>query len=270
MAVFSQIRFTFAGSFQCRLATERDPTNSSRSDPFGDISLPKSEGWTFAYNEQSFDRIIRFQNPVQLRSALVDPFVPVQVTKIEVQPQSFFTGIELPWQIVPADPLLGLPVSLGDQTMFDSVAGGGAGFEAILNCRVNFGDLLSITPVTSPILKGVERNPDWENEYRLRKPLVLAPLMPFMDLTRFKVLTFNPSFPGLPQFVEFYAGAFSMKDEIRPVSAIIDFSPAGATGLMATMILGWSWTLNMAFTRFDGDTLVGHVEGNLWGIHSDI
>lgn len=269
MAVFKQMKFTFGGSFQCRLATDADPKDSSRSDPFGDISLPKSVGWTFAYNEVTFDRIIRCQDPVQLRSALVDPFVPVTVTQIEVQPEGF-VGFELPWQTVPFDPLLGLPVSLGAQAKFDSVAGGGAGFEAILNCVVTFGNLLTVTPAGIPTLKGVEPVPAWESEYLVRKPLALAPVLPFMDATRVKVLTLPSPPPEPPTFIQSYARPFSFKDEIQPIAATIDFVPAGATGLLVSMIFGWSWTLDLAFTRFDGDTLVGRLDGSLSGIHSDL
>ena len=61
-----------------------------------------------------------------------------------------------------------------------------------------------------------------------------------------------------------------MKGEIRPINANVDFSPAGATGILAAIPLGWTWTLHLTFSRFDGDTLVGRVEGDLSGIHSDL
>jgi hypothetical protein len=270
MAIFKQMKFTFGGSFQCRLATDADPKGSSRSDPFGDLGQPPSVGWTFAYNELNFDRIIRTRDPVQLRSGLLDPFVPVTVTQIEVQPEGF-AGIELPWQVVPADPLLGLPVSLGAQAMFDSAAGGGAGFEAILNCVVTFGDLLTVTPVGVPRLRGVEQVPEWQSEYLVRKPLALAPALPFMNATRLKVLTLpSAAPPGPPRYIESYANPFSFRDQIQPIAANIDFIPAGATGLLVGMIFGWSWTLDLTFTRFDGDTLVGRLDGSLSGIHSDL
>ncbi|RAJ90043.1 hypothetical protein LX87_05569 [Larkinella arboricola] len=116
----------FAGSFQCRLGTNPDPTTtpdtpavSSPTDPFGDIRRPAALGWTFPYSESRFDGIIRCQQPVELRNALIDPFEPVKVTGIEVKPESLGPlGFELPFQPVPVDPLLGLPVSLGEKAYF--------------------------------------------------------------------------------------------------------------------------------------------------------
>src|SRR5215218_5618725 len=267
MAVFKEIKISFAGSFQCRLATELDPTDASLTDPFGEIRQPPSKGWTFAYDESPFDRIIRCQTPVELRSALVDPWEPVRVNQIQVQPEAPFPYLDpMPWQTIPADPLLNLPVSLGDQAMFDSDEGGGMTFEAILSCRVTFGDRLTATPVGKPELAGVQSVDAWRAEYQTKKPAAVLPALSSMHPTRRKALTSLDS----ADRVNWYSTAFAMKGEIRPINANVDFSPAGATGILAAIPLGWTWTLHLTFSRFDGDTLVGRVEGDLSGIHSDL
>jgi hypothetical protein len=271
MAVFKEIKISFAGSFQCRLATERDPTDASLTDPFGEIRQPPSQGWTFAYDESPFDRIIRCQTPVELRSALVDPWEPVRVNQIQVRPEAPFPYLDpMPWQTIPADPLLNLPVSLGDQAMFDSDQGGGMTYEAILSCRVTLGDRLTATPVGKPELwlpapttVGVQPVDAWGTEYQTKKPAAVLPALSSMHPTRRKVLESTDR-------VDWYSEAFAYKGEIRPINANVDFSPAGATGILAAIPLGWTWTLHLTFSRFDGDTLVGRVEGDLSGIHSDL
>jgi hypothetical protein len=267
-----QVRITFAGSFQCRLATDPDPTSSSRSHPYGDIRQPPAIGWTFDYNEAPFNRVIRCHSPVQLRSALLDPFEPVRVTRLETQSKSL-GPFEMPWVTVPADPLLGQTVSLGDQAVFDSQAGGGASFEAVLNCKLSIGTLLTAVPTAPPRLTGILRKPEWVAEYNLRKPAAIAGAVATggMATTRQKVLTEPSSIPfAPPPRFENYAQFFGAQEETQPVGAEIDFIPAGATGVMAQLLLGWSWTLSLTFSRFDGDTLTGRMTGTLAGLHSDL
>jgi hypothetical protein len=268
---FQQVEIQFSGSFQCRLATESDATNESRSDPYGDIRPPASIGWTFDYNENRFDRIIRCQNPVQLRSLLVDPFDPVVVRQIQVKPEPIF-GFDPPWQPLFGDPLLNVPVSLGPQAMFDTAAGGSAAHEAIVNCQLSFGTMLTAVPTSLPKLKGIERRPEWTSEYLLKKPALVAAAVTTGSIssTRLKVLTeMNPIQPSLPIRLENYAAFFGMREEITPVPASIDFSPAGAQGLLAQLLLDWTWQLQLAFSRFDGDTLTGRLDGKLAGFHSN-
>jgi hypothetical protein len=227
-----QVRITFASSFQCRLATDPDPTSSSRSDPYGDIRQPPAIGWTFDYNEAPFNRVIRCHSPVQLRSALLDPF-----------------------------------------ELFDSQAGGGASFEAVLNCQLSIGTLLTAVPTAPPRLTGILRKPEWVAEYNLRKPAAIAGAVATggMATTRQKVLTEPSSIPfAPPPRFENYAQFFGAQEETQPVGAEIDFIPAGATGVMAQLLLGWSWTLSLTFSRFDGDTLTGRMTGTLAGLHSDL
>lgn len=68
--------------------------------------------------------------------------------------------------------------------------------------------------------------------------------------------------------LEVYAGRFGLRADIEPVKVDLQFSPAGATGVLASLLLGWSWTLELSFSRFDGDTLTGRLTGRLSGVHS--
>ncbi|MCX5328578.1 hypothetical protein [Streptomyces sp. NBC_00140] len=79
-------------------------------------------------------------------------------------------GVELPFQSVPVDPLLGLPVSLGSNPMFDEAAGGGATFEHVRNCNLTFGTLVTATPTSTPHLTGVS-DTGAGSEYLLKKRL---------------------------------------------------------------------------------------------------
>ncbi|TGB02554.1 hypothetical protein [Streptomyces sp. MZ04] len=264
VTAYKQIKVNFAGSFQCRLATDTDPTTSSRSDPYGDLRSPASTGWTFDYNETAFDRIIRCQSPVELRSALVDPFVPVKITTIETQQQSLVPGFEFPLVTVPADPLLGLPVSLGANPVFDAAAGSGASFEKILNCVVTFGTVLTATPVSPPQITGLVGT-GATAEYLFEKPpqIFAALALGRIGATRAKVLAqpMQPPAVGPPHYIQRYSAYFGYKESSKPVG--VSLSAPGSVGFLAAILLSWTATptLELTFSRFDGDTLTGHVEG---------
>ncbi|MFJ8082961.1 hypothetical protein ACIQ6Y_20425 [Streptomyces sp. NPDC096205] len=265
---FKQIKIYFQGSFQCRLATNTDPPDVSRSDPYGDLRLPASTGWTFDYDEPRFDRRIRTASPVALRSALVDDFVPTTVTGIDAQPEALF-GVELPFQSIPVDPLIGLPVSLGPDVMFDEAGGGGATFEKLPNCNLSFGTLLTATPTTTPHLTGVS-DTGAGTEYRLKKPAAIAVALAAGAVvpTRVKVLSEEGPIPLLPKYLQTYSGFFGAKASTEPVPVSLNFSPAGSSGVLASILLDWTWTLGLTFSRFDGDTLTGRLEGDLLGVHA--
>lgn len=88
----------FAGWFQCRLATDPDPTDEPRG----------VSGFTFALaGEPDFDRIIRFHQPVAPRSYAP----PVGV---------FVTAVSIEGQTVPEHPLYGADVDLLGAPTFES------------------------------------------------------------------------------------------------------------------------------------------------------
>src|SRR5262245_16885721 len=144
-----KIKISFAGSFQCRLATDGDKTDASPDVPAAEgtgFDTP-GKGWTFAWYEPSpddpnlithppsLDRVIRLSNPFKLRNALVDdPWEDTKVTLVEVSrslvPGLFpLPGVLADNLLVPlkADPLMGQVVSLGAAKFASATPGGGAG-----------------------------------------------------------------------------------------------------------------------------------------------
>jgi len=91
------ITIGFAGWFQCRLATDPDPFDEPRG----------VSGYVFAYaGEPDLDRIVHFQKPAFVRSHGPDIGVRVTSVRVDGQPQ-------------PAHALLGAPVSLLDDPVFE-------------------------------------------------------------------------------------------------------------------------------------------------------
>ena len=50
---------------------------------------------------------------------------------------------------------------------------------------------------------------------------------------------------------------------------MIDSSGRG-DGILASLLLGWSFIVYLKFSRFDGDTLTGRVVGTVEGLHSSL
>jgi hypothetical protein len=92
------ILIDFEGWFQCRLATDPDPTDEPRG----------VSGFTFAMpGEPDLDRVIRFHNPVAPRSH--GPRVGV-----------FVTAVMMDGELLPQHPLMGGPVELLGSPRFES------------------------------------------------------------------------------------------------------------------------------------------------------
>jgi hypothetical protein len=133
-----QLKVHFGGSFQCRLATEHDSTDSSPTDPYGDYGV-KAKGWTFAYREARFDRYIRFSSPIELRTALMDPWVNVVVRKVECDRGSGLVPVS-------GDALLNKLVSLGS-ARFDTKQGeGDMTREALIGLKFSIATMLQADP----------------------------------------------------------------------------------------------------------------------------
>jgi hypothetical protein len=91
------LTLTFEGWFQCRLATDPDPSDEPRG----------VSGWTFAVaGEEDLDRVIRLQEPISPRSH--GPEVGVVVRKVAVDERH-----------IPDHPLVGGQVQLLDGTKFE-------------------------------------------------------------------------------------------------------------------------------------------------------
>jgi hypothetical protein len=269
-----RLRITFAGSFQCRLATDNDGTTDSPSDP------GRSRGWTFAYGETKFDQIIRCAAPVDLRTALIDPYVPARVTKVEVKAPPPFSLAKPPWEPRLMDGLIGLPVSLGKAVRFSTSAGGGrVTLEALTGFRFSIGnELLAADAVKKPQLVGEQgSNPAWSNEYKEKKPGLVAAAKGTMDSARFNVLTTTMATIDAPRGVRFsdvYAfffnkrcptGSFPVRDPAVQFGAV-----RGVLSEFLFMLGVWSWAMELAFYRFDGDTLTGQLDGTLTGTLLDM
>lgn len=108
--------FNFKGVFQCRLPTDMDPSNEPRG----------RSGWTFAYaDEPDLDRVIRFNNPTSTRPHV--PNIGVIITDGIIDNEHV------------SDSLLGHSVNLGSESYFDG-RGGADGHEPIANFEFHMGD----------------------------------------------------------------------------------------------------------------------------------
>lgn len=266
MAVIEEIKIFFSGSFQCRLATDPAPTASSPKGPKNVPAGAAGAGWTFSYQEPAFDRVIRLSKPVSLRNALMEPFRPVKVEQIQIKPRSPIATLQLPWQTVSTDPLLGTEVSLGSSAVFDTAAGTGAlTQEAILNLKFSIGSLFSAEPKSRVLLDGMQGSDTaWSADYLARKPGLVLANAANMDVSRFNLLTTSPSLVGN------YSIFYSYRCPTRQISLVNVEYPLNVTGILRTLLLGWHFYLDLAFYRFDGDTLVGQMDGTLRGVHSDL
>ena len=248
---------SFQGSFQCRLATDNDATSASPTDPYGDYG-PASSGWTFAYREAKFDRIIRLSRPVQLRSGLVDPWEDAIVREIRVD-----RGAGP--QLVVADPLLRAAVSLGASKFDTSAGGGGVTREALIDFSFRIGGvgfLLKAQATKDPVLDGAQgSDTSWSAEYKANKSSRIAGTR--MDPTRTKVLN--------DHYRQSYESFFAVRCPSKPITLKGVLFGSSVSGVLAEMdspaSLTYDWVLRIAFYRFDGDTLTGKTNGTLVAKH---
>src|SRR5262245_7295592 len=97
---------------------------------------PKSGvGWTFAYNEKPFDRIIRLSNPVDLRQGLMDGWSDAKVAGIAVDEGK---GLRIGF----TDPVIGEIVSLGKAKFQAASPGRGDKKEALVDFHFSIGGTL--------------------------------------------------------------------------------------------------------------------------------
>lgn len=144
LTAVAQPAVRFRGTFQCRLATDPDAFD----DPWGHDSsfgMYAVQGPDPGHpDEPPLDRIIRFSNPVATRPFC--PTVGVRVTAIEAQVGGAAVRFEA------GDPLLGQPVVLGPECVFDGRNRQFApdGFEPIANFRLSIADVF--TGASAPAL----------------------------------------------------------------------------------------------------------------------
>lgn len=91
----------FEGFFQCRLATDTDDWHERRG----------RDGWTFAFgSEPDLDRVIRFNDPIALRTHAPPVEVRVKEVAVDVNP-------------IPNHPLLGARMDLINDPVFEGREG---------------------------------------------------------------------------------------------------------------------------------------------------
>jgi hypothetical protein len=271
------IRITFAGSFQCRLATDGAPQGASPNEPVK--TFPDRTGWTFAWYEQPvFDRVIRLSNPVQLRSALVDPWEDAEVTKVEVSASALelVGGYWGPDVEIKGDPLLGQVVSLG-QAKFNSSAqagGGGIGYEVLDDFALSIGGLqFAAKQAKKTRLTGV----NWLSEqvqthYKKTKVEAIfaaGAMHPARRAYMTKYDSEGDRFKAgkVPTQVDSYASFYAAEADMPniPLSEVQINANVGVLGAAKKVADRLGWTLSLNFSRFDGDTLVGRIKGVLQG-----
>ena len=249
--MIQQLKVSFAGSFQSRLATDHDPTDASPTDPSGRYGRA-SQGWTFAYRESRFDRIIRLSSPVQLRNALIDSWVNVVVGKVEADQGNGFAS-------VPGDPLFNKLISLG-AAKFDTKAGnGGVTKEALVGVKFAIATMLTAEPASLPVLDGAKgSNKAWRAEYNSKKPQKIQSSQ--LDPERIKVLERKGR-------IDDYASFFQIRCPTKPIPMkAVQFASSVSgvlTQLESPASTKYDWSARMAFYRFDGDTLTGKMDGQL-------
>jgi hypothetical protein len=213
-------------------------------------------GWTFSWDEKPFDRIIRLSKPVELRNALIDPWRDTRVTRIEVS-----VGESAPIA-VQSDPLLDQIVTLG-QAKFDEneAKRRRTTHELIIDLDFRIGGTmfaLRDEELRDKLqLQGKEDVAGWQDEYMTKKPLRIKDAGK-MDPARMRYLEDRGG------IIE-YAGFFAYRSE---TNTVLDLHGrySKTKGLFATGLSAYPrprFSLWMEFSRFDGDTLTGHVKGKL-------
>jgi hypothetical protein len=245
-------RVLFAGSFQCRLATSNDLTNTSPTDRTG-VYGTKGDGDTFAYRERRFDRIIRLSKPVDLRGGLIDGWGDCAVEKVQVDEGSGLTDD-------PDDPLVGEVVSLGN-AKFDTHAGNKVGAqEAIIDFKLTIGNGLLTASAAGNLLCDVRR-PDtnsWRVDYNTKKNMALHPAV--VDPERAKEFNRGSRQGGEHANAYVFAESGEYKGPLQNVAFHVDLRIV-KPGLADPK--DFDWKLSLFFLRYDLDTLTGLVNGEL-------
>jgi hypothetical protein len=244
MAAIKVFQFGFFGSFQCRLATDPDPTGA----------FQRVGGWTYDLGEPAgFDRIIRLSSPKNLRTGLVDhPWADTNVIGIQTD-----TGTGLK-PVAGPDPFMGQMVSFGTNVKFDSAAGRGASREALINFELSVGPVFKATVSTWPQITTTAPNVSEQANYIAKKKGVLAGL-PAGDRKNSYATT------GPDVWQAFYGMMGTVDDAkldpptitassgcLKDVATRMASKPPGTKG---------KWVIHIDFYHFDGDTLCGDCNG---------
>lgn len=255
------LELSFQGFFQCRLATDTDVFNDRR----GNL------GWTFALgNEPDLDRIIRFNDPVALRTH--SPPVAVTVVAVNGSPSDH--------------PLLNARVDFAPTAVFEGRNGAIAsdGYEPISPClcrvsgngvvlqRQSDYDVLRPAqrapymgrgggPLPDPMVRGTKLSSEAEAiAYReARRQVLLRDLQgdgdPAIIQGRINYLTIHNA--GAPTATLHAAVGYG--HPLKDGATVTD--PDGTLGV--TISTGTPWQIAYWMGSWDADTLTGYVRGTL-------
>ncbi|HEV3202376.1 MAG TPA: hypothetical protein VGZ73_30980 [Bryobacteraceae bacterium] len=244
MAAIKVFQFGFFGSFQCRLATDPDPT----------ASLRQSTGWTYDLGEAGFDRIIHLSSPVSLRSGLVGhPWADTKVIGIQTD-----TGSGLK-PVASGDPFMGKVISFGS-AKFDSKAGGGASREALIGFEFSAGTMFKATAPAPPQINTTVPNQAEQSRF-------------VSDKTAFgSGLPTGPRADSYARSAGAWAAFYTMMGTVDdaaldpPTITASSGSLKDVAAQMASKPTGKGrWVIHIDFYHFDGDTLCGDCNGWLTG-----
>lgn len=262
--MIKRLLISFQGSFQARMATDPDPTNASPTDPDGTYGR-KGAGWTLAYKEKPFDRVIRLSKPVDLRSALMDEWIDTSVRGVWVERDPPPKGYPSPMLLMEPTNLESKVISLG-VAKFDTAAGGGVvSKEALIDFSFNIdGKDLTAEAASPPLMDGLDDPahviPSFMTEYTNTKPKRIAAAQ--LDPLRKKVLE-------KPYALEILGRFFMLSIPARTF-ALKNVAIGIKSGVLSEMskTTDYAWRVeNLFFHRFDGDTLTGRCGGALWAEH---
>jgi hypothetical protein len=263
--VIRSIIIKFGGSFQCRLAVGRDGSDTSPTDPdgvYGTRGAGEGDGRhaTYAYRENPFDRIIRFSDPVDLRSALVDPWEDTRVSAV-------LLGADLDLEDDVGNSMKGQVVSLGSTPKFEE----DGPYNIIdLSFSIGGGTFFAGLP-TGPVPQRIimeDGGKELFNEYMIKKQKLLQTST--LDPVREQVLkSFNPFFHE--DGVMAYAGIFRKFSQYEfyfiPSSTRLPRPISHKKFGTTDQPQNYYWYASFRFGRWDGDTLTGRVSGTLIASH---
>jgi len=231
--------FGFKGVFQCRLATDSDPSLETRG----------INGWTFAYDDEpDLDRVIKFNNPLSPRSFV--PNVGVIVTYAMINNRQV------------DDSIAGQAVNLGSNSFFDGT-NGADGHEPIMDFEFHVGNN------NSEYIFGIPSNPPkggGTHGTSLPLPISLQALIN----SRMNSLSGSSKKVDVERLQNIRKSLWEIYNVEVSYTMLLDkdikYNPMDSkiVKLMEQKNIT-NLNLDMDFYGYDGDGLVGYVNGTLSG-----
>ena len=193
----------------------------------------------------------------------MDPWTAVTVKTVESDNGSGYRAVPS------SDLLSGMIVTFGDAKFDTKAGGGGVTREALADFSFHIGDpsfplpVIGAKPATTPVLDGVDgSDASWSKDYKARKPSLIKKASS-IDPERKKVLA--------DTYFDSYESFFQLRCPTKPVklkNVLFGKTVSGVlTKLDSPASSKYDWTVQLAFYRFDGDTLTGICDGSLLAEH---